>query len=115
MRTWGRIIVNGRKQWVEVSTDANGSNDLVYVTALCQTLKLNLNESPFYATYGIPAHQSVQQQVSPDYYVALTQRAYAPYFANLTIRRTSSYPPTYAVTVLTHQGVVINRTVTIPT
>jgi hypothetical protein len=44
---------------VEVTTDANGYNDAVYLTTLSQVLKLNLGESPFYANYGIPQYQSV--------------------------------------------------------
>ncbi len=102
-------------QWVEVSTDANGNNDLVYVTALCQVLQLNLNESPFYANFGIPAIQAVQQQIPPDYYVALTQQAYAPYFASLLISRVGGVTPTYQINVLTHSGVRITASVQIPT
>ena len=83
MRTWGRI--NG--VWTEVSTDANGNNDLVWLTTLIQVLKLNLNESPFFGNYGLPAHQSVVQQVAPDFYVAQTQQQFAQYFASLIIAR----------------------------
>lgn len=116
MRTYGRIPDGaGGQKWVEVTTDANGYNDMVWVTTLCQVLLLNLNESPFYASYGIPAQQSVIQQVLPDYYVALTQQAFAPYFASLLIFRTSSSPPTYQVEVVTNQGVVLNSTVSVPT
>lgn len=100
--------------WVEVSTDSNGNNDMVYLTTLCQTLLLNLGESPIYSNVGIPAQQSVMQQAYPDYYVALTQQTFAPYFAALTITRTSGNPPTYAVQVLTHQGVTLNASVPIP-
>lgn len=97
-------------------TDASGANDLVYVTALAQCLLLNLNESPFFATSGIPAVPSVVQQVAPDYYVALTQQQYAPYFASLLVsRNTKSIDPRYEITVVTHQGVKINATVPIPT
>lgn len=101
--------------WVVVQTDANGNNDLVYVTALCQCLLLNLNESPFYATSGIPAKQAIQQQVSPDYYVTLTQQQYSQYFASLIVSRVSGNPPTYDVYILTHQGVSLNISVPIPT
>jgi hypothetical protein len=102
-------------QWVEVDTDANGNNDLVYVTALCQALLLNLNESPFYANFGIPAQASVAQQIPPDYYVAMMQQAYAPYFASLMVSRSSSATPTYQINILTHQGVRLNASVPIPT
>lgn len=100
--------------WVEVSTDANGNNDLVYLTTLCQCLLLNLNESPFYANYGIPYLQAVQQQVPPDVYVMRMQKAFAQYFASLVITRTASNPPTYQVNVRTHQGVALNANVPIP-
>lgn len=112
MRTWGRP--NGSKTWVEVTTDANGYDDLVWITTLCQTLKLNLGESPFHADYGIPAHESIVQQVFPDFYVTLTQQQYASHFASLIISRQSSTTPTYLVNVTTQQGVKINATVPIP-
>lgn len=118
MRVYGRVIdpATGKKKWVVVQTDANGSNDLVYVTALCQVLKLNLGESPFFANAGIPAQESVIQQIFPDYYLSLIQQAYAPYFASLLItRQTANFPPTYTVQVMTHQGVKLNRSVQIPT
>lgn len=94
-------------QWVEVSTDANGNNDLVNFTTLCQVLGLNLNESPFYATLGIPAQQAVQQQIAPDVYVAQTQQLFAPYFRSLLITKKSSRPPTYQVLAVTHTGVAL--------
>jgi hypothetical protein len=110
MRTWGRITnPDGSKTWVEVSTDANGDNSQVWLTTLAQTLKLNLNESPFYASYGIPAAQSVIQQVQPDYYVAQTQQQYAQHFAALVIAKQPQQPnqprPTYQINATTFQGV----------
>jgi hypothetical protein len=115
MRTWGRTFVNGVWTWQLVQTDpTTGLNDMVYLTTLTQTLLLNLGESPFYANRGIPAQQSVIQQVFPDYYVALTQQLFAPYFASLTIKRTASNPPTYGVRVMTHQGIILNASVQIP-
>ena len=104
MRTWGRI--NGT--WVEVSTDANGYNDMVMLTTLIQTLKLNLGESPFYADRGIPAQQSVIQQIQPDYYVLRTQQLFAPFFAALLVARLPNAPnnpkPTYDINVTTQSG-----------
>jgi hypothetical protein len=116
MRTYGRIADGmGGKIWVVVETDADGANDLVYVTALCQVLLLNLNESPFYATYGIPAHQSIIQQVFPDYYVALTQQVFAQFFANLIVSKVpNTSTPTYEISVTTNQGVSLNVSVPIP-
>jgi len=106
--------------WEEVTTDANGYNDEVYLTSLCQVLLLNLNESPFYATFGIPAEQSVLQQTFPDYYVALTQQYFAPYFASLRVSRSSTLvdgvaQPTYDINVITNQGALLNQSVQIPT
>jgi hypothetical protein len=96
---------------VKVETAPDGSNDLVYIVTLIQVLKLNLNESPFFANYGIPAHQSVIQQVAPDFNVALTQQLFASYFASLSIIKRSLPTPTYDVRIVTHQGVVINETI----
>lgn len=119
MRTYGRITnADGSKSWVEVSTDANGNNDLVMLTTLCQVLKLSLNESPFYADWGLPARDSVVQQVFPDYYVSITQQRFAPYFALLLISRSgvdAEGDPVYQVNVTTHQGVKLNASVPIPT
>lgn len=99
-----------------MTTDANGNNDLVYLTTLCQVLKLSLGESPFYANYGLPARQSVMQQVWPDYYVSLVQQTFAPYFAMLSIsKQPGTITPTYKVTVITHSGVPLSALVAIPT
>ena len=76
-------------------------------------LRLQLGESPFYANYGIPAQQSVVQQIHPDYYVARTQAQFAPFFASLSItpviptpvdRLTRRPVPTYKVDILTNSG-----------
>ncbi len=108
MRTYGRIYNEaGVPSWIEVDTDANGLNDAVYLTTLSQVLLLNLGESPFFANYGIPQQQTIVTQVMPDFYVMNTQTQFAPYFASLIINRTQAYPPTYAVTVLTHQGALL--------
>ena len=87
MRTYGRTqdVITGKKTWWLVQTDFNGFNDSVYLTALAQVLKLNLGESPFFANYGIPAHQSVVTQVYPNYYLARTQQQFAGYFASLIL------------------------------
>jgi len=114
MRTFGRINqVNGAGgTWVEVSTDANGFNDQVYLTTLVQALKLNLGESPFYASTGIPAQQTVVTQVFPDYYAMITQEQFAPFFAALTINRVpGSFPPVYTVTAVCHSGAILTETV----
>jgi hypothetical protein len=112
MRTWGRITnADGSKTWVKVETDANGFNDQVYLTTLVQVLKLNLGESPFFANYGIPAQQSLIQQVQPDFYVLRTQQQFAPYFAALLVSKTPQLPnqpnPTYAVNVTTQNGATL--------
>ncbi|HVB66128.1 MAG TPA: hypothetical protein VND01_00365 [Candidatus Acidoferrales bacterium] len=110
MRTYGRVpgLSGLPTVWVEVVTDPNGLNDQVYLTTLLQVLKLNLGESPFYANFGIPAQQSVIQQIFPDYYAALIQQQFAVYFASLMIARTSANPPTYQVSLITHNGIKIN-------
>lgn len=113
MRTWGRnYALDGSYTWVEVSTDANGYDDNVWLTTLCQTLKLNLGESPFYANYGIPAYQTIVTQVFPDYYVMQTQQQFAPHFASLVIsRQAASFPPVYNITAVCHSGAVLTAEV----
>lgn len=116
MRTYGRIYAvdaqgiklkpqpAGYPRWQKVETDANGFNDAVYLTTLCQVLLLNLNESPFYANYGIPAHPTIVQQVQPDFYVSRTQALFAQYFAALIVAKSGANPPTYRINVTTQQG-----------
>ncbi len=111
MRTWGRTPDG---TWHEVTTDAKGYNDLVWFVTLCQTLLLNLGESPFFANYGIPAQQSVMQQIYPDFYVAMTQQQFAPYFANLSVAREPGRNPVYNVRALAQTGAALFDTVPIP-
>ena len=73
--------------WTEVDTDANGFSDYVYITALIQCFRLNLNESPFWANFGIPAKTSIIQQAQPDYYVSYIQSYFAQFFASLIITK----------------------------
>ncbi len=110
MRTWGR---NAQGQWIEISTTATGDNSEVWLTTFAQSLKLNLGESPFYGTYGIPAQSSIQNQTAPDYYVSLMQQAFAPYFIALSTQRTSGSngEPIYNITALLNNGSIVNAEV----
>ena len=113
LRTWGRVYAsNGTYTWTPVTTDANGYNDSVYLTTICQVLSLNLGESPFYANYGIPAQQTVVTQVFPDYYALQVQTQFQSVFAQLTINRVQgSNPPVYQVNAVTHSGAILSQTV----
>ncbi len=117
LRTWGRPHNSDGTYgpWTKVTTDpATGLNDLVYFTTLCQVLLLNLGESPFFANYGIPAHQSVVTQIFPDYYVAYTQQQFAPHFASLIVSKRATAEPAYNVNVTTHVGQKLNASVPVP-
>jgi hypothetical protein len=83
MRTYGRTqdVLSGKKKWWVVITDPGGFNDSVYLTDLAQVCKLNLGESPFFADWGIPAHESVMTQIFPNFYMALIQQRFSPRFA----------------------------------
>lgn len=109
MRTWGRTPDG---IWEEIRTDVNGNNDAVYLTTLCQNLKLNLGESPFYASNGIPAQRSVISQIFPNFYVQRIQQQFSKFFASLLIAKPLSTvqnpDPVYKVNVLTHQGASIS-------
>jgi hypothetical protein len=113
MRTWGRLgQTNGiGGTWVEVTTDSNNFNDAVYLTALAQVLKLNLNEDPFFASSGIPAEQSVIAQVQPDYYANQAQQQFAGFFAALIVSKAPQKPnqpkPTYNIAVTANQGAIL--------
>jgi hypothetical protein len=106
VRTYGRVeSPPGARFWVEVGPDPNGFLDSIYLTALCQVLKLNYGESPFYGDWGLPALQSVMTQIAPDYYVALTQQRFAPYFLYLgVVRLPTPITPTYNVSVMFQSG-----------
>lgn len=115
LRVYGRTYdALGNPTWQTVTTDANGDNDAVYLTALAQDLQLNLGESPFYAGYGIPAFQSIVTQVYPDYYAMIAQAQYSQYFASLTIVRVPlSNPPYYKVQAVTNRGSIIGTEIAI--
>jgi hypothetical protein len=122
LRTYGRIVPNilfpDQKKWVEVTTDRNGFNDMVWLTTLIQTIKLNLGESPFYANYGIPAHRSVVTQIAPDFYLSQIQQQYAKYFLALIITKQSNAlddngipSPSYNVSVITQYGAKLSHNI----
>jgi hypothetical protein len=108
----------GKGRWVEVSTDANGDNSLVYLTNLCQVILGNLNEDPLNAGLGLPARQSVLSGIPPDYNMALIQKRFAPYFQSLVITRRSATSlgatPNYLVNVVTNAGVKLSANIPIP-
>lgn len=120
MRTWGRIFFlndDGSKVvpqppgypfWVKVETDANGFDDDVQITTLCQTFNLNLGESPFYANRGLPAHPTIVSQVQPDFYVTEIQQTFAPYFANLVVAKVQNNPPNYRVNLTKQNGAKVD-------
>lgn len=110
MRTYGRVAdpATGVLTWVEVSTDVNGLNDGVYLTTLIQCLLLNLGEDPFNADYGIPARQSVLQQIFPDFYVTATQQKFSQYFASLIIAKVPGPNPVYSIKIVTNSGAKID-------
>lgn len=118
MRTYGRIAPNPLypydKKWVEVTTDENGYNDMVWLTTLIQVIRLNLGESPFFSNWGIPAHQSVVTQIAPDYYMTLTQQRFAQYFLMLLISKANGFDedgvpaPVYNVNVTTTTGATLS-------
>ncbi|PIJ48820.1 hypothetical protein BL250_02325 [Erwinia sp. OLTSP20] len=101
MRTYGR---DKSGKWRRVETDANGFDDSVWLTTLIQTLKLSPQESPFYATHGIPANGSVIQQILPTYYVDRIRRQFSGKFASLSIALTQSGPPVYNISAITQSG-----------
>jgi hypothetical protein len=115
LRTYGRTrnILSGQKTWKVVTTDSGGFDDMVWLTTLAQVCKLNLEESPFYASWGIPAHASVMLQIPPDFYMALTQKRFAPYFLSLTMSRgmiidnTGRPAPAYNIFAITNWGATL--------
>jgi hypothetical protein len=132
MRAWGRVYQPSFKgqghsdnnelplddlrkyYWTAVTTDSNtGDNTNVYFLNLIQVLLLNLNESPFYANYGIPAQISVIQQIHPDIFVQLTVQQFARYFASLAVITIPDIKPHYRINALALNGAVLSRDVVI--
>lgn len=100
MRSYGK---NKNREWVRID-DPN----YIYLATLAQTLRLSLNESPIYGTYGIPAQQSVLTQIAPDAAISKTQSQYASYFANLVIAKDQvATNPTYYITATFLNGTVV--------
>jgi hypothetical protein len=117
IRIYGRTTnPDGSRNWVTVQTDpVTGDDSWVHVTHLCQVLLLVLGESPFYAQYGIPAPQSVIQNIAPDVYVARVAQQFSQYFASLIISRdTLAQVPTYNVSVTLFSGASASVTVSVP-
>jgi hypothetical protein len=99
--------------WVEVTTDANGFNDAVWLTTLAQVLQLGLGESPMFGNYGIPAQQSVFTQIFPDYYVTLMQQKFSIYFLALLLAKLPGTDPRYMLSATTNPGATIQNPVPI--
>lgn len=117
MRTYGRVpdSEGNLTKWVEVTTDENGFDDYVWLTTMIQCLKLNLGESPFYASYGIPAKEAIIQQVAPDFYVSRLQRQFSQFFASLIVAKEATpIIPTYKINLTTQQGVKMVARASIP-
>lgn len=104
MRTYGR---NEQGQWVEIT-----ETSYVWLATLAQTLRLNQGESPFYANYGIPAHDSVMTQVAPNIAINRTQQQYSPYFASLSVLKdVNATQPTYRINAVFQNGTIIQTSV----
>jgi len=102
-RSYGRTA---ELVWVEI-TDP----DYIQLATLAQTLRLQQNESPFFANYGIPAQSSIMSQLAPDAAIATTQSQFAPYFANLIVSRvTTATNPTYNISAVFKNGTIIQST-----
>lgn len=118
MRVYGRVYDNFENYtWQEVTTDVNGFNDEVYLTAFAQALQLQPGESPFYANYGVAAIESVQTQEYPNTDVFFLQGVYAPNFVSLIVEPSVQLnsqgvaSPVYNVRAITHQGALLTAVV----
>lgn len=104
MRTYGRT---DKGQWVEIT-----ETSYVWLATLAQTLRLNQGESPYYANYGIPAHDAVMTQVAPNAAINRTQQQYAPYFASLSVLKDNNVTqPTYRINAVFQNGTLIQTSV----
>lgn len=104
MRTYGKTE---QGQWIEVT-----ETSYVWLATLAQTLKLNQGESPYYANYGIPSHDSVMTQVAPNAAINRTQQQYSPYFASLSVLKdATATSPTYRINAVFQNGTIIQTSV----
>lgn len=115
MRTYGRVKQpDGSLKWVVVTTPANGDNSLIWLITFCQVLKLFLNESPFWANFGIPAKQNVMQQIFPDFYVTRAQQQFSQFFSSLIVYRQNNPAPTYTINIITLSGEKVEVSMGVP-
>ena len=104
MRTYGKDA-NGN--WQEIT-----QTSYVWLATLIQNLRLVQGESPFYASAGIPAYQSVTTQIAPDIAVNAIQTQFSQYFSSLIIMKVAnSFPPTYNVSVVLLDGTPVQEIV----
>ena len=109
MRTYG-TLADGT--WVEVDTDASGNNSYVWLTTLIQTLLLVTGENPLYASYGIPAVDSVISQTAPDAAVVQIQTQFAQYFQSLVVLPIrTTVTPTYQINAVFLDGTAYQSTI----
>ena len=111
MRTYGR---DNHGNWFTVVVDSTGFDDDIWLTTLAQVLTSNLNESPFYANYGLPARDSIIARTHPDYWISIIQGQFAQYFTSLTIQKTvdnTNNTPTYHVEVIKNNGATASVTI----
>jgi len=116
MRAYGRVTDKyGNKSWVVIQSDSGGDSSYVYVTGLAQCLKLNLNESPFWANFGIPAKDAVIQQMQPDFYVSFISSYFSQFFASLIMakqpQKLGQTTPVYNIGVIRNNGSQFNATI----
>ena len=111
MITFGRDE-NGN--WQEVTTDANGFNDDVYLTTLAQVLQSDINESWLFPEFGIPARASVIGNTHPDYFVERIRAYFMQFFPSINIARDTDIQtnnPIYYIDVLKNDGSVFKDTI----
>ena len=109
-RVWGRVHnPDGTRTWEAYET-SDGSDDMPNFIWLQNVLLLWLNESPFYADWGVPVHRTLATQFFPDYYLALTQQRFSQYFSSCIITRLTQDAPEYQVSIVTKTGIPVNQT-----
>lgn len=109
-RVWGRETgAGGVRVWEAFETDSAGVDDYPNFIWLQQALLLNLNESPFYADWGIPVQQTLATSIYPDYYTAKTQKRFSSYFPSCSISRIPSSDVSYSVNITTKSGVKVSQ------
>ena len=111
MRTYGRGT-DGK--WYQVNIDVNGKDDDIWLTTMAQVCASELEESPFFPSYGLPARASIVGRTHPDFFISRIREQFSKYFTSISIVKTidiTNNAPTYHIDVQKQNGSAASVTI----